>query len=589
VIIRVSLVNWRAYEQLELTLRRGTTFVVARNGIGKTSLLEGVTWALYGDAGRRPEGAVRLGHKSASASVDVQLPDGRMLSVTRELPRRLAKNRAATVAATVDDQILSEAELDSLIRNAFQADPAFLSRVTMLERRDLEADASTLNLQEHLSRFFGIDSLQGALDELRARKKSTEGEIRNIKQTVGISAARLKELRGRRDGAEDMAQAAEISQQEAQQAADATAQALKQAEAYTAWRQREEERLQAVGQIASQVASLLGASVRAEDLPAALDRLDDEATRRLDELRREQGLLLGRISAVETALAQLVEEAGVCPVCRRPLTIEEATHARSGHDKELEEMRRQLTRHDDTPHLERLEFVRETRRRLNALAAADIVEPVPTLSVGDAKVKNSAAQDELKQAREHWIEQRAQVMAATRELEAAQSDQRASELLKEKFRVLGLITVAIDAVDSTISGVLDRTIDPLKREVADRWKRLFANRGPLQVTGQGDLSREMLGEELPFVSFSTGEKMAAQMLLRLLILDSATNAPFCWLDEPLEHLDPDARRQVASMLAVIPATTSMEQVLVTTYEEPLARRLAERMAGDVDLVYVRAG
>jgi DNA repair exonuclease SbcCD ATPase subunit len=252
-------------------------------------------------------------------------------------------------------------------------------------------------------------------------------------------------------------------------------------------------------------------------------------------------------------------------------------------------MRHQLSRLDEAPLLERLDFVRETRRRLSALAAPDIVEPIPTMSVEDTKAKNSAAQVELKQARDHWIEQRAQAMATARELEAAQSDQRASELLKEQFRALGLITVAIDTVDSTIKAVLDRTIDPLKREVADRWKRLFANRGPLQVTGQGDLSREMLGEELPFMSFSTGEKMAAQMLLRLLILDSATNAPFCWLDEPLEHLDPDARRQVASMLAVIPATTSLEQVLVTTYEEPLARRLAERMAGNVDLVYVRAG
>jgi DNA repair exonuclease SbcCD ATPase subunit len=69
---------------------------------------------------------------------------------------------------------------------------------------------------------------------------------------------------------------------------------------------------------------------------------------------------------------------------------------------------------------------------------------------------------------------------------------------------------------------------------------------------QGELSRLVNGEILGFESFSTGEKMGAQILLRLLLLDAATRATFCWVDEPLEHLDPDTRRQVALRLALNP-------------------------------------
>lgn len=588
MITRVLLENWRAYDRLDLELRRGTTFVVARNGIGKTSLIEGATWALYGDAGGRPVDAVRLGSKAASARVDVRLPDGQMLSVTRELPRRLAKTRPAPVSGTLDGRVLSEAELDSTIRDAFQADLGFLARVTMLRRHDLDRDASQLNLQQHLCRFFGIDALQETLDQLRARRRQIEAQVRNIKQTVGVSPKQLKELRSQHEAAMHSAEEAKAAQQDAQQVADAAAQAVREAEAYASWQQREKERIDAIESLATEIASMTGSLVDADELTVALDRLEAEATSQLDEIRRHRGFLEGRITAVENALAQLTEEAGVCPVCRRPLSPEDAAHARTGHDEELREMRAELSRLDESASLDRLEFVRGAQRRVSRLSPG-VVQPPEAGAIEEAKARHFAAQALLEEARELVVQRRALAMTAAAAVERAESDLRANELLRAQFKALGLVVVAIDALEATIGKVLDGTIDPLARQVAGRWKRLFGNRGPLQVTGQGSLSRELQGESLSFSAFSTGEKMGAQLLLRLMILNAATRASFCWVDEPLEHLDPDARRQVASMLAVTPATTAVEQVLVTTYEEPLARRLANRMAADVDLVYVRAG
>jgi DNA repair exonuclease SbcCD ATPase subunit len=68
----------------------------------------------------------------------------------------------------------------------------------------------------------------------------------------------------------------------------------------------------------------------------------------------------------------------------------------------------------------------------------------------------------------------------------------------------------------------------------------------------------------------------------------ATRADFCWFDEPLEHLDPDVRRKVANLLTrATSGGRPFRQIVVTTYEEPLARHLKTRDESWVTLLDVR--
>ena len=53
MIARIRLARWRAYETLDLTLRRPVTFFVAPNGVGKSSLVEAVRWGLFGTPAAR--------------------------------------------------------------------------------------------------------------------------------------------------------------------------------------------------------------------------------------------------------------------------------------------------------------------------------------------------------------------------------------------------------------------------------------------------------------------------------------------------------------------------------------------------------
>jgi DNA repair exonuclease SbcCD ATPase subunit len=588
MISRLVLTNWRAYEHVELDLQPGTTFLLARNGIGKSSLIEGATWALYGDAAGRPVGAVRLGSDRASATVDVALPDGRKLTVTRQLPQRLARNRTAPVSASVNGRKLSAAEVESTIREAFRGDPAFLARVTMLRGREhLDPDASTLNLQEHLCWFFGIDGLQDTLVELHAREKLSERRIRDIKQAAGVSPQQLRHLREHHREAVRLVTEAEHAHRRALDVTETASRVQAEAEAFSAWQLRERTRQAALATLSQEVAAAAGFGVTADSVAEVLSRLEAEATEELDAFRHHRGVLEGRIEAVQTAMAGLDDASGICPVCRRPLAAEDTARARAGHLEELSAMRNELASLDDSVALAKLQSAREYLHRLRELAPREEAPPTVVFTE-EAAATLSDAQAAVDAAMALVIERRAAAMSAAAAIDNAESDQQASDLLEAEFKALALIRTASDAVHSTITALLEETIDPLAREVAGRWKRLFGDRGPLLVNAQGVLSRELNGEPLPFDSFSTAEKMGAQLLLRLIVLNAATQASFCWVDEPLEHLDPDARRQVASMLASAPSSNGVAQVVVTTYEEPLVRRLATRTTDDVHLVYVRA-
>jgi DNA repair exonuclease SbcCD ATPase subunit len=152
------------------------------------------------------------------------------------------------------------------------------------------------------------------------------------------------------------------------------------------------------------------------------------------------------------------------------------------------------------------------------------------------------------------------------------------------YRREAIATATKETLETAVKTLLTTSVEPVAQEVSSRWKRIFGERGALILSPEGELSLSRGGFVVPFEDFSAGEKVVALLTARLLITTASTHASFMWLDEPLEHLDPANRRIVASLLAT--ASAPIRQVVVTTYEEPLARRLAEQIPS-VHLTYVR--
>ena len=221
MISRIRLEDWRAYNELDLPLGPGTTFVVAPNGIGKTSLVEAATWALFGDAARRPEGAVRLGRPEAAAEVDVDLPDGKRLTIRRRLPPGGPRTTAPPPDATLDGVRLAPDDIARRLRDAFGADPALLARLAMIRSLDKPDDAAAPDLQQHLCEQFGIAGLQAAVVHLNNVLKVTARATRDIKKSTGATLKALEGLREQHADAEAATAGARTAHDDASRAAAA--------------------------------------------------------------------------------------------------------------------------------------------------------------------------------------------------------------------------------------------------------------------------------------------------------------------------------------------------------------------------------
>jgi DNA repair exonuclease SbcCD ATPase subunit len=587
VIRRLRLTNWRAYEELDLELGPGTTFVVAPNGIGKTSLVEAAAWALFGDHAPPANRPVRAGADRAVASVQVELPDQRILSVERAHPAT-APRKAPEPVVHVDGTLMPATSLDGLLRDAYGADPAFLARVAMPRPHTQPAALDGNGLRDHLCRLFGVENLIAAGTDVDARLRENEKRIKAAKQGSAIDRSRLEALDGvaaASAAAAETAAAAHARAREAVVYAEALARANSAARD---WETREQERQALLQAVIVEAAGLVDDPVTPGDLGEVLTAALAAAQAQLNAVGRALGVNEGRARAIELTRQELDTAHGDCPVCRRPLDAQTASDARAAHDRDREalaEEREALTAQEAE-----LGSKVEALGRVSAAAAALPAQALkPELPAAE-----SSRESDVEAIRQSEVEALDAFVVATAArdtsraaLELARNDETAHNTLVGLFATEAVLRAARSTIDQTVRTFVDGTVGPIAAEIGPRWSAVFPGRGQVHVDGGGALSRPYKGQELAFESFSGGERTVALVLLRLLVVQMTTKATFCWFDEPLEHLDPDARRQVASLLAGAGNSLPLKQILLTTYEQPLAERLAADSPGRVSLVAVR--
>jgi DNA repair exonuclease SbcCD ATPase subunit len=587
MIRALALTNWRSFADVSVEFGPGTTFVVASNGVGKTSLVEAARWALFG---RLPPGgatAIRVGESVALATVRLDLPDGRMLSVQRTLARGPRRAGPAPVVH-LDGTRIPHPALEPVLAEAFGAEPAFMAALAMpaLDRHD--DSPAAMGLEEHLGRYYGVEGLREAVAELKAMRRANDVEIKRIKATHADSSQRLARLQRAVDAAVERAEAA-ISRHKLMQARADRARDRARVEAeLERWKSDHAAWLKAGRAVARRLSSILDRRVGADEVDDALLERLAELGNRLESVRIEVATRRGRAEALAANDARLDAAHEDCPVCRRPLDETTVTLAHRANSAELSALRRateRLAAQEAALLAERdqLQALRTEWRRLPRPG-----DPPPTPE-GDAEQSSAAELDARTEAAlDELVDARAALAAATQKLEESRAADEAMRALESLFTRDAELRVAVEATESTLAELLDETIRPLAVEVDQRWKALFPGRGDLDTHSDGSITRLMNGHPLPYDSFSTGESAGAMIVLRLLAAQMATTADFCWFDEPLEHLDPDVRRKVANLLSrVTGAESPLKQVVVTTYEEPLARHLQARDSQRVSLFDIR--
>jgi hypothetical protein len=588
MIRRLHVRGWRAFDEVTLDLDEGLTFVVAENGVGKTSLVQAASWGLYGSLSPvDARAARRVGSDRTAVEVDVELPDGRTLAITREV-----HDRAESMHARLDRRDLDEDGLALALAQAFGASREFLSMTTLLPSDAVANDtAGGFQLQAHLRRVFGVDDLQRAADAVQQLHEQADADARKARQATRRATADLHRLRSELAEAEVAESSARAARTEARQVlAFAEGQlrvAREQAAALVRAAAARDEfaELLATTRRTLGRGTRLGRVARPAELAARLETAEIVAADALDELRRRESTVEGRLVAARAAAAALHEADAECPVCRRDLSTDDIARAEQTHQRELDTLAAQKTGLA-------AEVESATRRlgELRTLSRRAVRLPPTPPAAGEIVVDLDAATFAVEAARADTerLDDEAAVARARRDMLANQ--------VSEEERIFGQTAqaagahrraaatfVAAETMRATAEAILTERIDPLAVEVGHRWKRVFGERGALRLRADGQLVLIRGVHEIPFSQFSSGEKVVALLATRLLVLGASTRASFLWLDEPLEHLDPRNRRITASLMTA--AGRHVRQILVTTYEEALARRLSS--VASAQLRYVR--
>lgn len=588
MIRRLRLTNWRNYEDVSIDLQEGTTFVVASNGVGKTSLVEAARWALFGTPSASSTSPVRVGADQATATVELALPTGQILTVERTLTTKAAR-QPALPSIHQDGKRIDVDAFDGALREAYDTEPAFLARLTMPAVTREQDTPTALGLESHLGRYFGVDGLQRASELLAGKLKSTEKQIRQIKVA---NASTAQQLTGLETAVTTAVAAVEDAAREhtAAQAANEVLRAYLQARhVREAWTTRHGQWVSQTNEHLEEIARELKESVDRAGVEARLTDRIDELSRLIENARIQIAIRESRADTIRANQASLDDSHDDCPVCRRPLDDTTIALAHQSNEAELEALATEVA-------ALRAEETSATTRRSQMQALAQhwrsIPDPGPEPEMTEEPTPHSTdieeAANQVSEALERLVDARAGQVDAERRLREARDADDAMRQLMSLFRDEANIRVALGTTRATLDELLEQTVRPLATEVDQRWKALFPNRGELSTRADGSITRNVNGHTLPYDAFSTGESMVATIVLRLLVAQMATSADFCWFDEPLEHLDPDVRRQVASILSrASDGNGQLRQVVVTTYEEPLARHLQARSPERVHLIDVR--
>jgi DNA repair exonuclease SbcCD ATPase subunit len=583
VIRRLTLHNWRAYEHLQLELRPGATFVVAPNGVGKSSIVEGARFALFGLVPPAKGGASRITRSGdTSASVEVDLPSGRRLTVTRPYPA--SPRASAPPGVLVDGEQVPGERLDPLLAEEYGAEPSFLARLAMLHSSSVFTETKGLDLREHLSHVFGVDGLVAALEQTRLLAQAAKKTADSTRKVAVVPADELDALLQLEARAAELTDAAEFERAESERDLAAARAAAEARARYGRWEAASDRYQAVVREVVAEASALLGRDLSSTPtLAAELEAAEASAFEALDAVRRRRAELAGRIDAIRIGLAELGSAERTCPVCRRPLDAADVEAARAGHERDLAALDADLVALDDTEPARLIDAVRQLRGRLATEPAPG--EP-PAEPEEGLQLDEGEAMERFEAAVATAAERRAILTEARRRRDAAESARVELEAITVAFERTAAWEAATSALEAARRRILNDSVEPLEDLLADSWRKLFADRPGVGLQGDGTVSRRIGSEDLAYEHFSDGEKMVAQLILRVLVLRATTRLGFFWVDEPLEHLDPDVRRALAVLLAQAPEPPSFRQVLVTTYEEPLIRRLRATVP-DTHLIYVR--
>ena len=581
MIHRLRLRNWRSYDYLDLPLEPGTTFVVAPNGVGKTSLVYGLAWAVFGQhSSVDPKTCIRAGAESTEVQVEFDLPGGRRLRISRISRRR----GAPTATYELNGARVPEGSALSEMEQALGIELPVAGRLAMMLGGGHIAASDTLNLESHLHHAFGVAHLLSAAETAQSVAREAEKARAALRSTSRQRMENRAALESEIAALEADIKHLNERSSELERARDAAAAQRSLVERHVALAGQMESYEQQRSQLIDEIEIALGRPVGPDSREAVSSELRTElekSERTISEMT--EGVVTARsvINSAEQAVRLLEGDNAVCPTCMRPLANHERVSAIAEHRTQraetLGEARRlEEARGASQTHAQRVSRLLAQLAALHAPSLDAGLADVPTRDAASALFQEASAALDKHNRQLGGVQSRLSSLKA--QIASDDQSQEEERNLRLAYRREAAARAGAQVLRDAANYVIESRIEPLASEVRGRWKHLFTNNG-LTFRPDGSITRLRGDEELGWDTLSGGERTWARIITHLIVMATTTSLPFAWFDEPLEHLDPQLRHAVAATLATATRGGSPRQLLVTTYEHGIAQQLADDTDG----------
>ena len=191
---RLRLVNFRQHADTEIAFGDGITGIIGPNGSGKTSLLEAIAWAIYGNpAARGDKDSIRNSRAKARAPMRVELEFGlgsRSYSVERKLNEATLVENGIVIANSIKEVTARLQRVLGMTHNEF-----FNTYFTGQKELAVLADATRPERAAFLSRVLRLEQLTMAQERIRERRNALGHEVGGLETGLPPQTELEKERR----------------------------------------------------------------------------------------------------------------------------------------------------------------------------------------------------------------------------------------------------------------------------------------------------------------------------------------------------------------------------------------------------------
>lgn len=300
MIKRLKLSNFRLHEDTELRFddNNQLLLIAGANGSGKSSLLEAVSFALYGESrhgARYLNRLIRRGAEIEGAVVEVDFEvDGTLYSVTRK------RTPSATTAVLHGDGaplVESSSAVTTEVERILGMDAAGFHLAVVARQKELDGLASLTpaDRARMISRLLRLDAVRVARQSAHDQYRHIKAAVKNLGPAPDINAAEQA-----RDDANTNLQAATAGLSDAETAlAELDTELEDTADVETRWQQASNALARAEGQHDAATSDVTRLTEQLDDLQ--IPDAPDTDVRTLDDIQADLGQLDQQIARAEQA------------------------------------------------------------------------------------------------------------------------------------------------------------------------------------------------------------------------------------------------------------------------------------------------